>query len=375
MPFCSKCGSQSDEGAQFCMSCGNPLAPAPVAAPAEQVTAPVSDTFAPAPQPASYAAPAPAPGSYVPPVVPPGTAPGIAASPAPKKSKTGLIITLVIVAVVVLGVLGGGLAFAMAKGYPWLPDNLTRKARAEASLEVMKALAGEDFKEISDLATGDLADQFKKNKEFLEEEGSESAKVRVKDEEWDGDELSCEMKSDDEDWQKIVIEPDDSSPDVTVTAKGEDEEVEFKLEYDEGWKVADIVVDGESFVDQLKQLSEMSDEGWEEEESEDESYDEDEDYSEEEGDEDEFTDDVDFEADECYSNQRTLEGAFQQALASGDYTEDDLTGEVDDFHLLYEDGYLRGTFECPTTGEYYYLYDDGTVESCSEHGYYEDADY
>lgn len=50
--FCSKCGTQVQEGAAFCANCGNSLAAAPVAEPVAEVAAPVVEA------PVEVAAPA-----------------------------------------------------------------------------------------------------------------------------------------------------------------------------------------------------------------------------------------------------------------------------------------------------------------------------
>ena len=60
MPFCSKCGANVGEGAQFCSTCGQPLAPgSPRVAPQTPIQPPTHSTLPPQPVPAYSGASAP----------------------------------------------------------------------------------------------------------------------------------------------------------------------------------------------------------------------------------------------------------------------------------------------------------------------------
>ena len=112
--FCPNCGKQLAEGARFCASCGAATeAPAaPVAAPA-----PVAEP-APAPQPAPVAEPVPAPQPAPQPVYQPAPQPvyqpvyqaPVATAAPKKKSKVGLIIAVVVIALALVGGVVAGFA-------------------------------------------------------------------------------------------------------------------------------------------------------------------------------------------------------------------------------------------------------------------------
>lgn len=359
MAFCKSCGTQLDEGAKFCRTCGTQVdQPIPQAAPDATTVMPPVEPPAAVPGHAAPAAPVP---GYAPPVAP---APG-----GSKKSKPGLIIGL-IAAVMILGILGGGLAFAMSKGYGWLPDNLTRKARAEAALDIVEAFGAQDFGELQDLSTGELKDLLKKYEDELSEGVSVDAMISNK--EWDGEELTFEIEIDDES-SDVTIEPDDSSTDVKVVIEGDDGgRLDIELEYDDGWKATDTKFDGESFVEELASQADS-------ENAEDSSEDEDA-YSDDSPDESEYSDDesedsyedLDAEQTECFDNQIDVESGASES--SSGY--EDLAGTVDDYHpLVVDDGWFDEAPVCPTTGDYYELDSDGIVYGCPEHGYYGDYDY
>lgn len=350
MAFCKSCGTQLDEGAKFCRNCGTPVDQV-----APQATLDATAVIPPVAPPAAAGA------GFAPPVAP---APG-----GPKKSMSGLIIGLVIAAVVILGVLGGGLAFAMSKGYGWLPENLTRKARAEAALDVLKAFGAQDFGELQDLSTGELKDLLKKYADELDSD--DTPNVKISDKEWDGKELTFEIAVEDES-DDVTIEPDDSSTDVKVVIKDEDGKLEIEMEYDDGWKATDVLIDGESFVDELSNAYDSSSD----EDSSEDSSEDDEAYSDDSPAESEYSDDslddLDAEQTECFDNQVEVESGASES--SWDY--DDLAGTVDDEHLLVtDDGWFDEAPTCPTTGDYYELDSDGAVYGCPEHGYYGDYDY
>lgn len=131
--FCTKCGSKVIEGAPFCGQCGTPVAAsAPASAPAV-TKAPVTAEPAPVAVEAPAVAEAPveaAPAAVETPVAEPVAAPvpdAFSAVPAEKpakkekapkegKSKTGLIVTIVLI-VVLLAAAGGVLVFINTPGY------------------------------------------------------------------------------------------------------------------------------------------------------------------------------------------------------------------------------------------------------------------
>lgn len=118
--FCTNCGNQLPDGTRFCVHCGtvqdsiSAAAPAPVAQPPVQ-TSLAEDSFlnAVAVEEATYETPYIATPDYTPPV----------RSAAPKKNKTGLIIAIIVVLVLVLAV--GGVFFLL--------DYMDSKAYAEAT--------------------------------------------------------------------------------------------------------------------------------------------------------------------------------------------------------------------------------------------------
>ena len=138
--FCPECGSKLEDNARFCENCGTPCEaveavsqpePQPVPEPAPQpvpqpvippVTPPVSGfepkpVSQPQPQPVTPQAAAPAPQPYGDPYQQPSYSAnqyGADSSPAPKKSKTGLIIALASAAVVVI-------AAAVVVCFVWKP--------------------------------------------------------------------------------------------------------------------------------------------------------------------------------------------------------------------------------------------------------------
>ena len=75
----------------------------------------------------------------------------------------------------------------------------------------------------------------------------------------------------------------------------------------------------------------------------------------------------------CFANERTLEGAFQMALADGDV---DLSAAFGDYKELTDSlvpAYIKSKPQCPTGGDYNVARDaasSGVVVSCSVHGHY-----
>lgn len=191
--FCQKCGSQNEEGVNFCANCGTSLAAAavPPQPATQQPIAPPSP--APVTPPQQYASPQPTytqPQYSQPQYVPAQTAPQYAPPPVyappavPKKKKTGLIaiagvLLLAVVAVVLVFVFTGGNAEDAAKGYlEAVFDFDYAKAEKYSFIDIEKYFEIEEG-----LDAGNLKQEFKDAKEDayleLENEFGDNAKITV----------------------------------------------------------------------------------------------------------------------------------------------------------------------------------------------------
>jgi type IV pilus assembly protein PilA len=70
----------------------------------------------------------------------------------------------------------------------------------------------------------------------------------------------------------------------------------------------------------------------------------------------------------CHANQRTIEGAVQQAIA-GATVGSTLSSSTVTVDILVTDGYMKQAPKCPSTGAAYTL-NMGTVADCADHGHY-----
>lgn len=318
MAFCTKCGNQLAEGAQFCTSCGAAVGAAPVAQPPAQ----------------------PAPG-YAP-AYPPQVAP-----PARTRSPLVWVIPLVLVALIVVGA-GAWFGFQLLSGGT---ESGRAKAQVETVAKFIESLAELDQRTLTSVLPDELADDVEAILE--DQEGSEGGIIR----EWDGATLLLTRTFDDEsiDEDTLALTADGAKERAIVTViegYGEDEyTTEVVLERDGGrWVIVEI--DGTPVADIL-----VSDDG-----SDDSS-----DY-----DSSEYGDLAS--AETCWENQSAIEAAASEyyfAAAENEYT--DVEGDVDEYNWLVQDGYLYEPLYCPEDGSVYYLWDDGTT-SCPSgvHGYYLD---
>ena len=72
----------------------------------------------------------------------------------------------------------------------------------------------------------------------------------------------------------------------------------------------------------------------------------------------------------CWAQQRVIEGSVSYYLSQHpELTTRDLMGEVNPNHPLVANQVIAEAYKCPHTNTYYRITSDGTVKSCSSHGY------
>lgn len=212
------------------------------------------------------------------------------------------------------------MAYAMTKGYPWLPDTFTRRARAEATLDHFVAQTSGDVDKTYDTMTGEFAELIKENAEEFSEGKS---KVVVKGRDWDGETLTAKVSATGE-THKIELTPEKNGDDVEAVFPDMPEKITVILVWNDGWKVKDYLEGGNSWLEAMKNMPKESDRP-------------------------ENTD-----AAICVGNQKMVESAFQEWLAS-QTEEPDLSGyrggSITDFDsgvAKLTPDYLKLIPHCPT---------------------------
>jgi hypothetical protein len=316
MAFCSKCGNQLTEGARFCTACGERTGAVATTPETSAVTPPIP--------------PAPKPGQ---------PQPGFPQSVAAPKKRSSLvwIVPVLIVGLVLLGA-AGWFGISLLTGGT---QSSRARAQAEAVADYLEGYTAGDLEMVRGVVPEDLRDLLD-----AEEVGTDES-VSV-DREWDGDVLLVTATSEEYDWSTSIEVTADGGRrrGIVIVADASDEDAESEIVVErEGGRWVIVEIDGEEIGDVFGVTSE-SDDG-----SASGSF----------GDA----------AQECWRNQRTLEGAAQQYYAAhADNYFEDLEGQVDDMHLL-AGVWVAQVPLCPTDGSYYWMYDDGTTDCPSgEHGYY-----
>lgn len=239
MKACPNCGTQVPDEGQFCPSCG-----AAVPAPEPSYEAPPAP--APAPEPSDQAPPAPpAPAAYPQTYAPPSA--GV--QPAPKKSRKGLIIGIVIgILVLLLGCCGAGaLLFFNSDGTTSSGD----KAKIETIETFAIGLGTLDFDEIRSVTTADVQDEIDAVEQAFASDGGEYATSSLLSSEWDGDTLVMSFEDADGLVSYIRIYPPTDGGTSLYTDDWDDTSTEadairtmFEVVDEDGWKV--YTIDGET---------------------------------------------------------------------------------------------------------------------------------
>lgn len=247
------------------------------------------------------------------------------AAPARSGSKAPL---LIVIGILVFALLAGGGWFL--KGY--LDDKAAQKrarAQAEAAADFVEgAFISYDSRLVAKSLSRDYADRVD---EVVEGSSEDGAKVNRK---WDDDVLVLSVRDADSPYE-VSIEADGAkeSAEVTLDVTGESEQSLYMTVELEGSRWVVVEFNGSSIAEMF-------------------------------GDEDSSSgSSSNSEERACQANQRTIEGAVQQYLASDEYNSiDDISGALDYSNYLIGD-YIKDVPYCPSDdSSTYYIYDDGTTD-------------
>ncbi len=247
-------------------------------------------------------------------------------APTRSGSTAPLLIAIVVLVVVVLA--GGGW---FLKGY--LDDKATAKrARSQAEVAadfVEGAFIAYDSRLVAKSVSRDYAD---KADEVVEGSPDDGSKVNRK---WDGDVLVLSVRDADNPYEVMIeADGDKESAEVTIDVTGESEAQSLFMTVElDGSRWIVVEFNGTSIAAMF-------------------------------GDED-SSDGSSGNSGEraCQANQRTIEGAVQQYLASDEYNSiDDISGGLDYSNYLIGD-YIKDVLYCPSDdSSTYYIYEDGTTD-------------
>jgi hypothetical protein len=348
MAFCNACGNQLTEGAQFCTSCG-----APVAAPSAGSVAPAS-------------------AASVPPAVGAPTGAQPANAPGKKRSPLVWIVPVIVVGLVALGA-AGWFAFGLLSG-----GTATGRAKAqvETVAEFLQGYNEGDLERVQRVLPAEFADE-------VEAAFNSGADIGIDGEvtrEWDGDVLVLTFVYADTDTPeslRLTADGGEQRGIVTLEQTGTDGYTYEAVVVREAghWVLAEI--DGVSVGDALAGTGSVD--ASDDEESGDEEYSDDSDDSSDDSADDDSSSDSSVDPTDqemCFVNQRMIENAASEYFyAEGSNMYSDISGEIDDGSWLIAAGHLGYAPTCPYDDSYYWLYDDGTTGCPSdEHGYYLDEE-
>jgi type II secretory pathway pseudopilin PulG len=253
------------------------------------------------------------------------------------------LIPVLIVGLVVVGA-SGWFALSLLSGGT---QSSRAKAQAEAVADLYESFSRGDGEMLKRVLPEDLAD-------LVDEADLTVDDTLEVSREWDGDTLVLTVSSEEYDWESVVELTGDGDKDSAVVtavsySDGEEEDGGDAIVEREGKHWVVVELDGTPIRDALG-LTDDSEGG----------DDSDADYGDE--------------AQQCWENQRTIEGAAQQYYAAEAENEfSDITGEVFGVNWLLQEDYLNSAPTCPYDDSYYYLFDDGTTGCPSGmHGYYAD---